>query len=110
MSLYTCPHCGEEVDTDPDPGADTTRNTSRTARSAADRIASSRPSSPTRTPTSSRRLRTRELGAAAVASGKARRALFQERRERFGSLARRKALPEGRRLARHRVGEVAPER
>jgi hypothetical protein len=21
MSLYNCPHCGEEVDTDPDPGA-----------------------------------------------------------------------------------------
>jgi hypothetical protein len=20
MSLYTCPHCGEEVDTEPDPG------------------------------------------------------------------------------------------
>ena len=20
MALYTCPHCGEEVDTDPDPG------------------------------------------------------------------------------------------
>src|SRR5258708_22166660 len=93
----------------------TIRNTSKIARSAAGRTAWSRPQTPMKMHTSSKRSpnRTRALRHGRSCEMRSRletrRPFLQERRESFRRFARRKALLEERCFARHGIGEVVAQ-